>query len=56
MFEVEDTSIAPRQLRAEYEAGASIPELADLHDLKQTSVYTALRRAGTRMRPAGGRR
>lgn len=46
-----DSGIPPQQLRREYEAGASIADLVYAHDLKRSSVLTALHRAGTDMRP-----
>lgn len=48
---VGDSGIPPQQLRREYEAGASIADLVYAHDLKRSSVLTALHRAGTDMRP-----
>jgi uncharacterized protein (DUF433 family) len=52
---VKDTGITPQQLRTEYEAGASLSELADTHDLKRGSLHAALLKAGTEMRPTGRR-
>jgi uncharacterized protein (DUF433 family) len=48
---VGDSDITPQQLRREYEAGASVADLVYAHDLKRSSLLTALHRAGTDMRP-----
>ncbi|MGW3667172.1 helix-turn-helix domain-containing protein [Streptomyces sp. NPDC005141] len=38
-------------LRARYEAGATVPELASEHSYSVATVYRLLHQAGTRMRP-----
>jgi uncharacterized protein (DUF433 family) len=48
---VAESGIPPLQLRREYEAGASVADLVYTHDLKRSSVLTALHRAETAMRP-----
>jgi Mor family transcriptional regulator len=40
-----------RSLRARYEAGATVPELAREHSYSVTTVYRLLHQAGTPMRP-----
>ena len=48
---VVETDITGEQLRAEYESGASVMDLAETHDLTRNSVLEALSRANTQMRP-----
>ncbi|MFJ9745733.1 helix-turn-helix domain-containing protein [Streptomyces chartreusis] len=41
------------QLRAAYEAGASVVELVERHGISRSTVKRLLNEAGTDMRPAG---
>jgi hypothetical protein len=41
---------------AAYEAGATCPEIAAAHSMSPIGIWTALKKAGVAMRPAGGGR